>query len=160
MSLSGDSGDGGCLFDIEQGGAVLAGGLDVFAPEMITPKVAGDAHGLMDAAGVLRLQMLHQLRDTPFAQRLEDEVDVVGHQAEGVYTDPVTAGEAIEAVEVGDELGTGLKDFLPAAAALVDVIDLPDDPVALLRRGREKFGYRLHRSTYKWVSEAKILTYF
>ena len=67
MGLFDDSGDGGCLFDIEQGGAVLAGGLDVFAPEMITPKVAGDAHGLMDAAGVMRLQMLHQLRDAPLA---------------------------------------------------------------------------------------------
>ena len=127
---------------------------------MIAPQVAGDAHGLMNAAGVMRLQMLHQLGDAPFTQRFEDEVDVVGHEAEGMDADAVAAGQAIEAVEVADELGTGLEDSLAAAAALVDVIDLPDGPVALLRRGGEESGFGLHAATDKWVSDAKILTYF
>ena len=138
----------------------MAGGWDGSAREVVAPQVAGDAHGLMNAAGVMRLQMLHQLRDAPFAKRFEDEVDVVGQQAEGMHADAVAAGEAIEAVEVGDELGAGLEDSLPAAAALVDVIDLPDGPVALLRRGWEESGFGLHGSTDKWVSDAKILTYF
>ena len=93
-------------------GAVLAGGFDGPAREMVAPQMAGDAHRLMDAAGVLRLQMLHQLRDAPFAKRLQDEVYVVGHQAEGMHANAVATGEAIEAIEVGDELGAGLEDFL------------------------------------------------
>ena len=136
MGFFGDTGDGGVLFDVENGVAILAGGLDVFAVEMVAPHVAVDAHGLVDAAGELRLQVLHQLRDAPFSQRFEDEVDVVGHEAEGVDPDPVAAGQPVEAAEVGDELGAGLEDFLLAAAALVDVIDLADDPVALAGRGR------------------------
>lgn len=72
------------------------------------------------------------------------KVYVVGHQAEGMHADAVTAGKAIEAVQVGDELGAGLEDFLPAATALVDVVDLPDGPVAFLRRGREKFSFGRH----------------
>ena len=73
--------------------------------------------------------------DTPFDEGFEDEVDVIGHEAEGVDADAVAAGEAIEMVEVGDELGAGAEDGLLAAAALVDVVDLAHLPVALARRG-------------------------
>ena len=51
----GDSGGGGILFDVEEGGAVLAGGFDGFGVEMIAPEVAGEPERLVDLAGVVGL---------------------------------------------------------------------------------------------------------
>jgi len=139
MGLLGHSGGGRILFDVEDGGAILAGGPDGLAMEMIQPHMAVDAHFPMHAPGVLRLQVLHHLGDAPFGERFEHEVYVIRHEAEGVDTNAVAAGESIEAVKVADELGAGLEDSLAAAATLVDVIDLAYLPIALSRRGSGEF---------------------
>ena len=85
--------------------------------------------------------MLHHLRDPPFPQRFKDEMDVVGHEAEGVDADAIAAGEAIKPVEVRDELSAGREDSLPAAASLVDMINFAHFPVALARRGTGQTGF-------------------
>ena len=70
---------------------------------------------------------------------------MVGHQAEGMDANLVAPGETIEEIEVVEELGAGLEDALFTAAALVDVIDLPNVPVALAGwSGGELFGFGLH----------------
>jgi len=128
-------GGGGVLFDVEERGAVLGGGLDGLGVEMVAPEVAGESFGLMDFAGVVGLEVLHEAGDAPFGEGFEQEVDVIGHQAEGMDPDAEAAGEAVELVEVADELGAGVEDALAPAAALVDVVDLADVPVAQAGRG-------------------------
>ena len=90
--------------------------------------------------------------DAPLDEGFEEEVDVVGHEAEGVDADTVAAGEAIEMVEVGDELGAGAEDGLLAAAALVDVVDLAHMEVALAGRGGGVFGFFLGRVGHLHIS--------
>ena len=161
MGLFFELGGDRVAFDVEESFAILGLGFDEFGVEMVVPEVAlGVLVEGVHVAGVLGLEALHESRNGAFAQGFEQEMDVVGHEAEGVDADAVAAGEAIEAVEVADELGTRLEDSLAAAAALVDVIELPDGPVALLGRGGDESGFGLHGATDKWVSDAKILTYF
>ena len=135
MGLFDHIGGGGILFDVEESGAVLGGGLDGFGVEVMAPEVAGESFGLVDFAGVVGLEVLHEAGDAPFGEGFEQEVDVIGHQAEGVDTDAEAAGEAIELVEVADEMGAGVEDALASASALIDVVDLADVPVTQAGRG-------------------------
>ena len=131
MGFFAHSGGGRVLLDVEDRGAIVTGGGDMFAVKMIAPQVAGGAHGLVDFAGVVRLQVLHDLRNSPFLQGFEDKVHMIGHEAEGMHADTVAAGEAIEMVEVADELGAGPEHGLLAATSLIDVVDLANVEVAL-----------------------------
>ena len=152
MGLFGNARGRRILFDVKDGRPVLARRTDGFAVKMIAPQVAGDAHILMHATGVVRLQVLHHLRDTPFGPRLEDEMNVVGHEAEGVDADAVPAGQAIELVEERDKLGPSLKDALLAASPLVDVINLAHFPIALTRRGAGQSGFFLGEVSHLPIS--------
>ena len=58
--------------------------------------MTGESFGLVDLPGVVGLQLLHYLRYAPFGEGFEQEMDVVGHEAEGVDADAVAASEAIE----------------------------------------------------------------
>lgn len=123
---------------------------------MVLPKMAV---GLMleeYLAGMLRLEVAHEVGDATFAERFEDEMDVVGHQAEGVNADFVAASESVESVEIGEELGLGMEDALAAIAALVDVVD------AAAFEGAMGAGGNFDGSGHidKWVERGKILTYF
>lgn len=154
-SALGKAGANGILFDIEHGGAVV-GGAERQGPEVVLPEVAV---GLMleeYLAGMLRLEVAHEVRDASFAERFEDEMDVVGHQAEGVNSDFVAASEAIEPVQIGEELGLGMEDALAAIAALVDVVDAAAFECAM------GAGWNLDSPghTDKWVERGKVLTYF
>ena len=84
-------------------------------------------------------------------------MDVVGHQTEGMDADFVTAGEAIETVEVGQQLGLGVEDALAAVAALVDVIALAAFEGAQRARGWLGAGSsHIDKSFERGI----ILTYF
>jgi len=87
-------------------------------------------------AGVLTLEELHEPGDRTAAEGFEEQVDVIGHQAEGVDADFVATGEVIEAVEVEDEVSGADERGLALRAALVDVVDLPAFPVAKAGRVR------------------------
>ena len=85
----------------------------------------------MDFARVVGLQVLHELGNPPFLQRFEDKVYMVGHEAKGMHADAVAASEAIEMVEVVDELGARPEDGLLAATTLIDVVDLAHVEITL-----------------------------
>jgi len=124
------AGADGVLLNIEQGGAVVRGA-EGDGAEVVFPKVAVGALALENFAGVLRLEVAHEVGDGAFAEGFEDEVDVVGHQAEAVDADFVAAREPVEAIGVGEELGLVVEDGLAAVAPLVDVIALAALEVAL-----------------------------
>ena len=133
------------------------GGAQWQGPEVVFPEVAVGLLAEENFAGVLRLQVAHEVRDGAFAQGFEDEVDVIGHQTEGMDADFVTAGEAIETVEVGEQLGLGVEDALAAVAALVDVIAL-----AAFERAQRARGWLGAGSSHidKSFERGIILTYF
>ena len=151
----GEAGADGVLFDVEHGGAVM-GGAQRQGAEVVFPEVAVGLVLEEDLAGVLRLEVAHEVGDAAFAKRFEDEMDVVGHQAEGVNADFVAASQAVEAVEIGEELGLGIEYSLAAIAALVDVID------AAAFEGAKGAGGNFDGSGHidKCVERGKILTYF
>ena len=111
-------------------------------------------------AGMLRLEVAHEVGDATFAERFEDEMDVVGHQAEGVNADFVAASESVESVEIGEELGLGMEDALTTIAALVDVIDAAAFEGTMGAGGNFHGSGHMSGHTDKWVERGKILTYF
>ena len=114
----------GILFDVEQGGLVLGGRVNVLGLEMISPKVAIGAPKSVHETGMVALQVLHESRNGTLSQRFKHEVDVVGHEAKGMDADLATSGEGIETVQVVDQLGFAVEDALTLGAALIDVVDL------------------------------------
>ena len=153
--MFGEAGADGVLFDVKHGGAVV-GGAQGQGTEVVFPQVAVGTLGEQNFAGMLRLEVAHEVGDAAFAEGFEDEVDVVGHQAEGVNTDFVAARETVEPVEIGEELGLGMEDALAAVAALVDVID------AAAFEGAMGAGGNFDGSAHidKCVERGKILIYF
>lgn len=117
----GESGPDRVLFDVAEGGAVM-GGAERPSAVVMFPQVAIGFAEKQDFAGMLRLEVAHEIGDAAFPGRLEDEMDVIGHQAEGMDADAVAARETVEAVEIGEELGLGLEDALALVATLIDVI--------------------------------------
>jgi len=101
--------------------------------------------------------VLHEPGDGAFAKRFEEEMNMIGHEAEGVDTNLVAPGEGIEAIEIEDEVGGVTEDVLALGAALVDMVDLTALEVA--KAGRVRLGVTRH-STDKWVEGPRVLTYF
>lgn len=151
-----ESGGEGIAFDVEQGGAVMAGRLDALDAEAILPEVAVALLGAVDPAGVVGLELLHEAGDAVGPGGFEEEVHVIGHEAEGVDADGVAFGEQAESLKVDEELDVGEEDRLTVIAALVDVIDLATLPVAEAGGGFQFFLAH----TLKCVLAGKILTYF
>jgi len=144
------------LFNIEQGGAVV-GGAEGDGAEVVFPEVAVGPLALENFAGVLRLEVAHEVGDGAFAEGFENEVDVIGHQAEAVDTDFVAAGEPVEAVGVGEKLGLVVEHCLAAVTALIDVVALAALKVALGARWRLRAA---SAHVNKWDERGKILIYF
>jgi len=130
MGLPGEVDGTGVALDVEQRFAILGAVGDVFSVEVMVPEVAGGVLEAVHVARVLTLEELHEPGDRAAAKGLEEQVDVIGHQAEGVDADLVAAGEVVEAVEVEDEVSGADEGGLSLRAALVDVVDLPAFPVA------------------------------
>lgn len=156
VRLADESGGEGIAFDVEHGGAVVARGLDALDAEAILPEVAVALLGAVDPAGMVGLELLHEAGDAVGAGGFEEEMDVIGHEAEGVDADGVAFGEEAESLEVGDELDFGEEDLLAVVAALVDVVDLAALPVAAAGGGFALFLAHID----KCVLAGKILTYF
>ena len=60
MGFLAHTGFDGILFDVEQGGLILSGRLDVLGLEMMAPKVAIGAPKSVHETGMVALQMLHE----------------------------------------------------------------------------------------------------
>ncbi len=88
------------------------------------PQMAVGLAQMKNLAGVLRLQVAHEMRNAMTPSLVQDKVHVVGHEAEGMDANAVTAGEAVETIEVGEKLGCVLEDALAFVTTLVDVIGL------------------------------------
>ena len=144
------------MLNVEQSIAILGFTLDVNSVKVVAPEVAFGAAEAVHVAGVEALEVLHESRNGTAPEGFEHEVDVVGHEAEGMDADFVAAREEVEPVEVEQEMGGGVEGVLPLGSALVDVVDVAAFPFS--EAGR--VGLRSSHSTDKWVAGAKLLIYF
>ena len=140
VGLFGEIRGGGILFDVEQGLGILRGVGDVFGVEVIAPEVSFGALEAVHEAGMVALQVLHEAGDGAAAEGFEHEVDMVGHEAEGVDADVVTASEQVKAIEVEEEVFGFVERVLALGTSLVDVVGLAAFPFA--KAGR--IGLSMH----------------
>ena len=141
---SDESGGQGIAFGVNQGVAIVTGGLDAVDAEAVFPEVAIALLGAVDPAGMVGLELLHEAGNAIPTSRFEDEVDVVGHEAEGVDADGVAPGKHVKALKVDEELDFGVEDRLTVVAALVDMVDLATLPIAQSGGGFQLFIFSLH----------------
>ncbi len=141
---SDESGGQGIAFGVDQGVAIVAGGLDPVDTEAVFPKVAVALLRAVDPAGMVGLELLHEAGDAIATGRFKDEVDVVGHEAEGMDADGVASSQHVKALEVDEELDFGVENRLLVIAALVDMVDLATLPISQAGGGFKLFLFSLH----------------
>lgn len=123
LSAFDEAGLHGILLHIEERRAVVRG-TERKREIVVLPKMAIGLAEVKNLAGVLRLQVAHEMRNAVTPGLVQDEVHVIGHEAEGMEADVMPAGEAVETVEVGEKLGGVLEDTLAFVTTLVHVIGL------------------------------------
>ena len=96
----------------------------------MVPEVPRGVLEAVHVAGMLALKVLHEAGDGSFSQGFQQEVNMVGHEAEGMDADFVAPRQDVEPVEVDDGVSGTEEGPLALGAALVDVIDLSALPVA------------------------------
>jgi len=90
--------------------------------EAALPDVAATAMAAVVAADVAGEQPLHESAEVAIAAGPEDEVEVIGHQAEGGHAHGQALAAGGEQVEKGAVVGLVVEDAGAAVAAIDDVI--------------------------------------
>ena len=98
------------------------------AAVVVLPGVSVSSSGQVQQAGVAGLEVSHEVGESALPRWFQDQVDVIGHAAEGMDAKGVAPGHEKQAVDVEQVESVVEKHPSAVIASLVDVIDLATAP--------------------------------